>query len=346
MTETPCVACERPVADHAPLCGECGQRTIDALHKVPGLLDEFAITRAGLARMTAHQVGRGADTVLPVRVTTGRGVVLEGDRAYHQLVNTVTTWTRALAEDLGVEPYIGGPYLLGLAAAKRDALTAPAQAAVKRGATPSEREIIDTTALPAAPPDATAQAAVWLARHRHQLRAHEAAAELLDDITTAVDRLTRFVDRPVERRYLGACSATYEDGQKCGFGLRAELDDQGRTAAYVYCGRCRAQYDVRAIEAEATALAREQCYSLVELVRLLPALGHQVSRATLYRWASNDREKGRRIEPRGWRHVDEHGFVRITDHQIGGADEQVYRLDDVLKTAKREPAKAKKGAAA
>ncbi|MBF6301192.1 hypothetical protein IU459_27140 [Nocardia amamiensis] len=320
MSETPCLACERPVADHAPLCTKCGHRIVEALGMVPALLAEFAVTRAGLARMTAHQVGRSAEIVLPVRVTTGRGVVLAGDMAYHRLVNSVTTWARVLAEDLGESPYIGGPYLLELAAARRGAVTADRTAA----------------ALPVVPPDATAQAAVWLAHHRHQLRAHEAAAELLADITTAVDALTRFVDRPVERRYLGACSATLDDGQPCGYGLRAELDDQGRPAAYVYCGRCKTQYDVRRIEAEATALAIEQCYSLAELVRLLPALGHPVARPTLYRWASNDREKGRRIQARGWRHVDEHGFIRITDHLLAPDDEQVYRLGDVLDTAARE----------
>ncbi|MFI6368687.1 hypothetical protein ACIBG0_38895 [Nocardia sp. NPDC050630] len=325
MSETSCVACERPVADAAPLCTKCGQRTIEALHKVPGLLDEFAVTRAGLARMTARVGGRTADIALPVRVTTGRGVVLEGDRAYNHLVNSVTTWARALAEDLGVEPYIGGPYLLELAEARRGMLTADRTAA----------------ALPAAPPDATAQAAVWLAHHRHQLRAHEAADELLDDITTAVEQLTRFVDRPVERRYLGACSATFDDGAQCGFGLRAELDDLGRTAAYVYCGRCRARYDVHRIEADATVVAREQCYSLAELLRLLPALGQPIAKPTLYRWAN----KERRIEPRGWRHGDDDGW-RITDHRIADDDVQVYRLGDVLDLAQREPARTKKGAAA
>ncbi len=340
MAETACVACERPVADNAPLCTKCGQRTIEALHKVPGLLDEFATTRAGLARMTARIGGSSADTALPVRVTTGRGVVLNGDRAYHLLVNTVTTWTRLFAEEMAVEPFIDGPRLAELTEAHRNEITESARAAINRGAQraePGAALVLDNRL------DATAQAAIWLAHHRHQLRAHEAAAGLLHDITSAVAALTRYIDRPVERRYLGACSVTVDDGERCAHPLLAEIDDRGRTAAYVYCGRCRAQYDVAAIEAEAKAVAAEQLYSVAELVRMTAALGEPVPKRTLYRWAHGDPKQPPRIWPRGWRHADR-DHVRITDHQVSEEDVRVYRLGDVLELAKREP--IKKGTAA
>jgi hypothetical protein len=325
VTQPECAECARPVGDNAPLCTRCGQRTIDALLSVPALLDEFAITRAGLARMNTRVGGAGADTTLPVKMTTGRGVVLEGDRGYHRLINTVTTWCRVVAEDLGCDPYIGGLWLIELTDARRADLSELALRAINKGAQRAER------AEPAIPSGATAQAAVWLAHHRHQLRAHEAAPELLRDITAAVAAVTRYIDRPVERRNLGACSATPDDGERCGHPLWSELDDSGKTATYVYCGRCKARYEVARIEADARAIAEEYAYTLGDLVRVTAAIGAPIPKATLYRWA-----KERRIESHGWQHVDALG-VRITDHQIGESDVRVYRLGDALELAKREP---------
>jgi len=332
MTEIPCTECERPVADGAPLCKTCGERIIDDLNEVPGLLAEFAVYRAGLARMSVRVGSRSTSEQLPISITTKRGVVLEGDPMYHRLVNAVTTWTRVLAEELGQEVEIGEPWLVELAITRRDA-------APDRG-----REHTDAAKLPAAPPDATAQAAVWLAMRRHELRAHDAARDIFHDIGGAVAAMRRLVDRPVERRYLGACTTLLDEhdpDSRCGYAIRAEISDSGKVAAYAYCGRCRTRYDVADIDAKARATAMERVFSLAELVHLTRGLGERISRATIYRWAQQ-----RRIEPVSWGHVEEDGSMRITDHKVAEEDVQMFRLKDLLDEAGREPVRARKGAVA
>ncbi|NEW27264.1 hypothetical protein [Nocardia cyriacigeorgica] len=324
MSKPECVRCARPVGDSAPLCRTCGQSIADALLRVPALLDELAITRAGLGRNAAATAtkSRGGEVPLPVQpagsaeVWTPVGAAMVGDYELAAIGNTVTTWARLLAEDHGVEPYIGGPALVGLTEAQRSPHTDD-----RTGA-----------ALPATAPGVVAQAAVWLAGHHRALRAHEAAGELLHDITRAVDALERLVDRPPERRYLGACPATLPRGETCGYELRVDIDDEtGRPQPWVRCGRasCRTQFEVATIEAEARALAEAQCYTVADLVRLTAAIGAPVPKPTLYRWA-----KDHRITPRGWQHTDDRG-VRITDRQIAPGDPQVYRLGDVLAYAAR-----------
>ncbi|MEV0031410.1 hypothetical protein [Nocardia sp. NPDC050793] len=316
MSGPECLRCARPSADGAPLCTTCGGSLVDELRAVPALLAEAEVTRAGLAHMTAHQIGgRSADPQLPIRPARGRGAVLEGDRARAQLVNTITTWARLIAEELGVEIYIGGPHLVARTTELRGPLTADRTAA----------------ALPDAPPDATAQAAAWLAEQRHQLRAHPAAEQLHDDVRAAVAALRRYVDRPIERRYLGACPAVLDDRTVCQYELRAEIGDDGRTAPWVRCGRCRTQHEVARIEADARALAEQQLYTLADLVRVTAVIGAAIPKRTLYHWAHG----ARRLEPRGWQHLDDDGRVRITDHRLADCDPQVYRLGDALELARR-----------
>ncbi|MBF6399765.1 hypothetical protein IU438_28765 [Nocardia cyriacigeorgica] len=323
MSKPECARCSRPVGDSAPLCRTCGQSIVDALLRVPALLDELTVTRAGLGRNappTANR-SRGGEVPLPVRAAgsliepTPFGAAMVGDYELAAINNVIGTWARLLAETLAVDPYLGGAALVAATDARRGPHTDD-----RTGA-----------ALPATAPSVVAQAAVWLAGHRHALRAHEAAPELLRDIIRAVDALERLVDRPVERRYLGACPAELADGTVCGYELRTEIDENGRPQTWVRCARasCRTQYEVAAIETKARKLAEQQLYTLADLVRLTAAIGAPVPKPTLYRWA-----KERRIEPRGWQHTDDRG-VRITDYQITPGDPQVYRLGDVLAYAAR-----------
>ncbi|RJO74151.1 hypothetical protein D5S18_18535 [Nocardia panacis] len=302
MADILCAECERPVKDGLTLCVSCGDSLCEALLVVPELLLDIAITRARLDRVRgARTAGRAAEAALPVRAA-GRGTLMVGDEALAAIGNTVTTWARALAEDLGVNPPINDAWLVRLTEQHRDA---PPR---------------DGTTLPLVSVGAVEQAAVWLAQHREPLRAYEAALELLRDITNAVDRLRCAVDRPRELRYLGPCS-------ECGAELRAE-----RGESWVRCRArtCRTQHEIASIEADARAAAEDRLYTLAELGGVLTAVGARIGRATLYRWAG-----ARRIEPRGWQHEDEYG-QRITDHQVSEGDRQVYRLGDVLLLATRD----------
>ncbi|WP_280441061.1 hypothetical protein [Nocardia brasiliensis] len=307
MTETPCAECERPVADALPLCRTCGDTIVTDLLDVPSLLAELAITRAGLGRTAAHSAGgRSAETPLPVRATRYR-TTMQGDRALSRLETTVHGWTRALAEDLSVTPFVDGPHLVALVRERRGDIGR------------------DPATLPLTQPSQLEQAAVWLAGHRHQLRAHEAAHELLVDISGALAELRYLVDRPIERRYLGSCPATLTDSRSCSAELRAQ-----RGASWVRCGRCRTQFEVAEIEKTARAAAENLSYTLADLVQVTTSIGRPVAKTTLYRWA-----RERRLEPTGWQHRDEHG-VRITDHPMDDSAVRVYRIGDVLAMARRD----------
>ncbi|MGV9818403.1 hypothetical protein [Nocardia xishanensis] len=322
------------MGDSAPLCRQCGQSIVDALLKVPALLDELAVTRAGLGRNTPPTAtrSRGGEVPLPVRaagsaeVWTPVGAAMVGDRELAAIGNAVTGWARLFAEELGVEIDIGSPALVEATESHRGPHTDD-----RTGA-----------ALSAPAPSVTAQAAVWLAGHRHALRAHEAAVELLDEVCGTVNALERLVDRPVERRYLGACPAMLSSGKTCGYELRVEIDeDTGKPQPWVRCARvsCRTQHEVARIEADARALVEQQLYTLADLVRVTAAIGAPIPKRTLYHWA----HKSHRLEPRGWQHIDEDGRVRITDHRLADGDPQVYRLGDALDLARRA---AKQGTAA
>ncbi|WP_433660779.1 hypothetical protein ACQPW1_00370 [Nocardia sp. CA-128927] len=277
------------------------------LQDVPGLCAELAITRAGLGRTGAVSAGgRSAETPLPVRATRYR-TTMQGDRALSRLETTVHGWTRALAEDLGVTPFIDGPHLLALVRERRGDIGR------------------DPGTLPLTQPTELEQAAVWLAGHRHQLRAHEAAHELLVEVSGALAELRYLVDRPIELRYLGPCPATLTDGRGCGAELRVQ-----RGASWVRCGRCRIQHEVAEIEKSARAAAENLSYTLADLVQVTTSIGQPVAKTTLYRW-----KREHRLEPTGWQHRDEHGVVRITDHPIDDSAVRVYRIGDVLALARR-----------
>ncbi|WP_378735485.1 hypothetical protein [Nocardia brasiliensis] len=303
MSETPCAECARPVGDGLPLCQTCADGVVTDLREVPSLLAELAITRAGLGRLGPHSAGgRSAETPLPIRATNHRAT-MQGDHAVARLETTVNGWTRALAEDLRVTPYIGGPALVELAR-------------VHRGDTGT-----DPGTLPITAPSQLEQAALWLAQHRREVRAHEAAHDLLVEVSGALAQIRYVVDRPVERRYLGPCPTLLDDGSECRWELRAPLG-----ASWVRCGRCRTQHEVAEILDAVRAAAEEMLYSLADLVRVTESVGAVVPKTTLYRWA-----RERRIEPRGWQHGQ-----RITDHPIDASSVHVYRLGDVLSMTRRE----------
>lgn len=321
--EIQCAECSRPVGDRLTLCTHCGDRLRAELLSVPGVLADLATMRTGQARFTSHRVGsRSSDTRLPIQVAKGE---LRGDRGYTRLETAVTGWARVLGETLGVDVPIGERALQQLAVNGR---AQPADHTAVPVRTPDGKFARVAVRHPDAltsPATALEQAAVWMACHPHQLRAHEAAGEMLRDITGALGDLRRIVDRPAELRYLGPCPGELRAGVPCEFGLRAE---PGET--WVRCGRCNHQHSVADLQAKARVIAEDRLYTLSEMGNVLAAVGARVGRATLYRWAAD-----RRIEPRGWLHEDVRG-QRITDHQVAEGDRQVYRLGDALKRATRD----------
>ncbi|WP_280393202.1 hypothetical protein [Nocardia wallacei] len=300
-----CTECSRPVGDNAALCKTCVTELAEQLLKVPALIWELTVTRAGLGRSGPAAVGsRPPEPPLPIRVTGRRK--LPGDSTVRRLETTVIGWARVLAEDLAVTPAVNIAYLVQLTQDRRLALR------------PGNRPDHAALGYPVSPLE---QAAVWLAHHRRELAQHDAAAELARDVRGSIKALVAVI-WPPDRQYLGLCSTESGTGEVCGHEIHAEVG-----AAYVYCRRCNTQHDIAALKAEVLRGAEDRLYRVADLVRVLREFGRAVPRATLYRWA-----KERRIEPRGWQHIDEYG-VRITDHPVAEEDVQVYRLGDVLAVA-------------
>lgn len=339
-----CPACMRPTPSGWFLCVACADRLVAELLAVPGLLAEWTITRAGLARVSAGRYGgRSAETALPVQSIArdlpeweeqdAVGAALRGDRARERLDNAVGGWARLVAEELGVEIPIGARGLAVLAVnARVGRLDAPPVVEVVRWlesvpiGPPRQRARIvrrggDALAEPATPIE---QAAIWLACHTAALRTHGAAGEALADITGATEAIRRVIDR-TERRYRGSCP-------HCSAELRAGLGE-----SYVRCRGCHAQYDVAEIEATARESATERNYSAGELLRVLPELGVPVSRTTLYRWI-----RDRKLTERGW--MDR--ARRITDTKRNPTDTAVYRCGDALELAQGATEEDEGGSAA
>lgn len=311
MTAVQCVECGRALGSNAALCRPCVDELVEQLLRVPALLHELGITRAGLGRTgTPSAGGRPSEQPLPIRVVGRR---LAGESAVQRLETAVIGWARVIGEELGVVPAVHTAYLVDITQAQRLSLRAD-----------RPREPIDTTVL-SEPVTAVEQAAVWLTHYRREIAQHEAADELARDVGAAVAALGRVI-WPAEREYLGLCHNPWREGAPCGHELWADVGD-----AHTRCRRCRTQYDVAALKTAVLRGAEDGLYKVADLLRLLDRYGHRIPRATLYRWA-----RDRRIEPRGWQHVDERG-IRITDHRIDEADVQVYRLGDALKLAAREP---------
>lgn len=324
--EIQCAECDRPVGDRLTLCTFCGNRLRAELLSVPGVLADLATMRAGQARFSSGRVGsRSTDAALPIQTA---GAELRGDRAYTRLETAVGGWARVLSEHLRVEIPIGARGLMQLALNGR-VLPIDRAATIHRTPDGKYARLIrrhpDALTSPATPLE---QAAVWMACHPHQLRAHEAAHEMITEIVGALTALRRVVDRPAEMNYLGPCRTVLDGGQDCGFVLRAE---RGKTD--VQCGRCKEIFYVADLQAKAREIAEDRLYTRREMHGVLAAIGTRVPPRTLTWWVSNRGET--RLEPRGWKHEDAHGVVRITDHQISEDDQQVYRLGDALALAAR-----------
>ncbi|MFC9892129.1 hypothetical protein ACFVMC_00405 [Nocardia sp. NPDC127579] len=342
---TSCGVCTRLVGDRLTLCEQCGETLVAELLAVPGLLADLETARSGQARLDAGRTGgRSAEAPLPIKDTAsehrGRGVRLLGERDTTALSTALHGWARVLAEHLGVEIPMEARSLAVLAANARVtsmAAAVPALVVEHRlsGGKPVREARFSrrTSAQLIAPVQLDERLAVWLASHPHELRQLDAAEETYNDIVGAVARLRRTVDRRADQRYLGRCPNLLADQTKCAANLSAEPD-----AAWVRCPRCRQQHEVRHLEDQAAAAAREMLCTMPELLRACAAVGSPIARRTGYRWAAEQR-----LTRRAWLIRGRVG-VRITDlHEPGAVP--VYRVGDALDLACREPVAASNSAA-
>ncbi|WP_158852816.1 hypothetical protein [Saccharothrix deserti] len=249
-------SCSNPTAG-GEVCGLCLGRLLGDLAAVDELVDDLDDTVARRTR-TGQRVGsRPSDTGLPFNV--GAAEVRD------DLRNVLSTWVRELWETHGPRHEVP------------TGETAP-------GGSPVVVAELDPLDLDDTLPDMAA----WLRRHPSWIEYHQAAGELVDEITDAVERARRAVDLPPARLYCGPCP-------NCGADLYARPD-----RATIGCRECESQHDVEALRAALLDAARAQLATAAEVARALPRLlGRDLSANTVRTWARNGRLTRREPDERG-----------------------------------------------
>jgi hypothetical protein len=126
------------------------------------------------------------------------------------------------------------------------------------------------------PRDTVASMARWLHLRLDAIRQHEAAADIHDEITSAVARAAVVVDRQPERTPAGTCEA-------CGAQLLAELGaDEVRCSCGMLTTALRQKRTDRAAAADVLGSAGE-------ISGALGKIGISVPRGTITSWASRGR---------------------------------------------------------
>lgn len=113
-----------------------------------------------------------------------------------------------------------------------------------------------------------AWAARALLREIAAVRALVAVAELYDEVTDAIERARREVDRPADRQYLGQCGAELNE-VVCTEELWALPK-----AKYARCKVCGNDFDVAARQAWLIDEARDQLMNVQEAARVIGSYGH------------------------------------------------------------------------
>jgi len=118
--------------------------------------------------------------------------------------------------------------------------------------------------------DSITAAAAYLVANVSTLRTHPAADELHDEITDAIARAWRVVDRPAERRFVGPCD-------QCSADMYARPHD-----AEHQCAECGTVYDADERRAWLVDQARDQIETASTIARALPGLlGQNVTPAMI-----------------------------------------------------------------
>lgn len=150
------------------------------------------------------------------------------------------------------------------------------------------RDLAERTGAPLDVDDDVNGAATWLLGHVSTMRTHPAADELHDEITDAIARAWRVVDRPAPRLFAGPCDL-------CGSDL------YGRPhAAILRCGQCGTEYDAAVRREWLLDQARDQLATPSTIARALPGLlGRAVTPAMIRGWAHRGRLAARPADTDG-----------------------------------------------
>lgn len=128
--------------------------------------------------------------------------------------------------------------------------------------------------------DTIGDMAEWLAQRGTLIRQHPAAAELVDELDTALDRAERIIDAPRATWPVGACGAG-----ECTAQLYAHVD-----AHAVRCRECGTRHDVDSRRAWLVDEAQSELLTAAEMARALPTVaGVEVTAERIRQWAHRGR---------------------------------------------------------
>jgi hypothetical protein len=230
--------------------------------EMPSLLEEVRSTALGQGRRGTVNVGvisQSDDIKLPL----GDQRAVDALRTLH---NELSTWIRVLYEE-----NMPDRTPVCLAIAKPDGMAR----VLVRGF----RDLPDCE-------DSIESMAAWLARRMSWLADHEAADELYDSITSAIDRCWSAIDSRPARAFAGKCAK-----EDC---LGEVYGKPGGTVAY--CVVCRSPYDGLARRNLLFRAAEKLVLTPAEISRTMPMLlGRVLSPETIRTWRNNSE-----LEPAGW----------------------------------------------
>lgn len=245
---TTCTRCTRPVADGAHCCTACVAQTDANMEFLEANAGEIETTLTRQDRVSAGTGGRvNAETPLPINLTASD--------IGHRLRNTLTTWTRLVADDLGTsieEAFcefpqgtrkIEGPVCTG-----RDGTwcTHPSCRAitVKQARRVTDRDM-----------------AAWLRKRLKTIAHREWGPECFDGLSRCAVDLARAIDSPPPMIALGRCDTEDCDGE-----LRTHQE-----ATWVKCRDCGESYDVARRKEALIVRAGARNMTAAKLARVLTA---------------------------------------------------------------------------
>jgi hypothetical protein len=232
MTDT-CHRCGRPVADSAPCCTACVEQTRTNLDYVAANAGELETTLTRQDRVSSGTGGRAsAETPLPIN--------LHASDVGHRLRNTLSTWTRLVAEERGTTLDEAFPSCSG-----------------DDGSWCTHKRCRDSRLV------SNKDMASWLKDRLGWIAHREWGPECFDQLSRCAVELQRAIDSPPPMIALGKC-----DRENCGGELRAHPE-----AAFVKCPKCRDPYDVAKRKAVLLDRANHIQRGAASLARILTALG-------------------------------------------------------------------------
>lgn len=135
------------------------------------------------------------------------------------------------------------------------------------------------------PADTLTALSRWLLWRVDGLALHEAGSDAVDEITDAVTKCHRIIDRPADRWFAGPCNAELEDGAECGRDLYA-VAEKGN----VKCTGCGAVYDIAERRTWLLAAAEDRLHDATTIARSVSWLGASpLNAARVRQWASRGR---------------------------------------------------------